>query len=171
MAVADAVLRHLVGRTKCKTLFITHYPLIATDLEREFPLDLQNLHMGYTSQNRIDGTREIAFLYQLTSGAATESFGIECARLAGVPEPILRMASERSDTMGMQVEQVQRRTKLVTQYLISSVTYTDLEHSAKKTILLLGQYLAGSRRPAEVLAELDVLVTSMSLADDCMRTD
>ena len=40
MAIAQAVLQHLVQVKKCKTLFITHYPLVATELERRFPGDL-----------------------------------------------------------------------------------------------------------------------------------
>ena len=71
MAIADAVLHQLVETIKCKTLFITHYPLVASDLESRFPLDIQNLHMGYQEVSRIDGTREIIFLYRLTSGIAS----------------------------------------------------------------------------------------------------
>ncbi|KAF7968562.1 hypothetical protein HWV62_30099 [Athelia sp. TMB] len=86
MAVASAVLEHLLDVTKCKTLFITHYPLVATELEKKYPQALENLHMAYTEDVRVDGTREITFLYQLTKGLAKESFGVECARLAGLPE-------------------------------------------------------------------------------------
>ncbi|KDQ59554.1 hypothetical protein JAAARDRAFT_625109 [Jaapia argillacea MUCL 33604] len=112
MAVADAVLQHLVQTTKCKTLFITHYPLVATELERKFPRDLQNLHMGFTEESRIDGSREITFLYRLTLGIATESFGIECARLATIPENILQVARERSEAMRRLVEERAKRNKI-----------------------------------------------------------
>lgn len=71
MAIADAVLHQLVDTIKCKTLFITHYPLVATSLESQFPLDIENLHMGYEEVSCIDGTREIVFLYRLTSGIAS----------------------------------------------------------------------------------------------------
>src|SRR6267154_5011245 len=85
MAIADAVLHHLVERVKSKTLFITHYPLVATDLERKFPEEVQNLHMSYTTDTRVNGTRNVTFLYQLTPGVTLESFGVECGRLAGLP--------------------------------------------------------------------------------------
>jgi DNA mismatch repair ATPase MutS len=114
MAVASAVLQHLLQVTKCKTLFITHYPLVAIDLEKQFPADLQNLHMGYTEDLRIDGTRDITFLYRLTRGIAKESFGIECARLAGLPEQILSAATDRSATMQSIAEQRSRQNKYVT---------------------------------------------------------
>ncbi|KAF8557342.1 hypothetical protein OG21DRAFT_1505567 [Imleria badia] len=104
MAIADAVLQHLVENVKCKTLFITHYPLVAIDLERRFPDDIQNLHMGYTTDSRIDGRRDVTFLYRLTDGFAEESFGVECARLAGIPEHILSVATERSEACRTAIE-------------------------------------------------------------------
>ena len=113
MAVASAVLQHLLQVTMCKTLFITHYPLVAIDLEKTFPADLENLHMGYTEELRIDGTRDITFLYRLTPGMAKESFGIECARLAGLPEQILSMATERAGAMRSIVEQRSKQNKYV----------------------------------------------------------
>ncbi|KAF9218263.1 hypothetical protein BS17DRAFT_798646 [Gyrodon lividus] len=90
MAIADAVLQHLVENIKCKTLFITHYPLVAIDLERRFPGGVQNLHMGYTTDTRIDGRRD--------------SFGVECARLAGISEDILSVATERSEACRTAIE-------------------------------------------------------------------
>lgn len=71
MAIADAVMQQLVGVTKCKTLFITHYPLVASSLASQHPADVQNLHMGYEADSRIDGTREITFLYRLSLGMAS----------------------------------------------------------------------------------------------------
>lgn len=61
--------------------------------------------MGYTEDLRINGTREITFLYRLTHGIAKESFGVECARLAGLPEHILSTATQRSEIMRTLVEQ------------------------------------------------------------------
>ncbi|KAJ6496538.1 DNA mismatch repair protein MSH3 [Mycena vitilis] len=97
MAIAYAVLDHLV--TKCKTLFITHYPLVAKELEDKFPGRVQNVHVGYSTETRGVGNRDVTFLYSLRSGIAPESFGVECARLAGLPESILSNASKQSSTM------------------------------------------------------------------------
>ena len=74
MAIADATLQYIVQAVKCKTLFITHYPLLATRLENKFPTDVENLHMGYESETRIYGTRNITFLYKLITGLATGMF-------------------------------------------------------------------------------------------------
>lgn len=120
MAIADAVLHHLVERVKCKTLFITHYPLVATELERKFPEEVQNLHMSYTTEIRVNGTRDVTFLYQLTPGVALESFGVECGRLAGLPDDILRIASERSELCRTVTEQRTRRSR--TRKLMGAIT-------------------------------------------------
>jgi DNA mismatch repair ATPase MutS len=71
MAIAYAVLNQLVSSTQCKTLFITHYPLVALELEKKFVGRLQNIHVGYHTEKRaIDGRREVTFLYRLTNGIA-----------------------------------------------------------------------------------------------------
>lgn len=73
MAIADATMQYLVETIKCKTLFITHYPLVASKLQTRFPDDVENLHMGYHADSHIDSTRSIMFLYRLTDGMATGS--------------------------------------------------------------------------------------------------
>lgn len=66
MAIAHATLDHLVTTVKCKTLFITHYPMVAVDLQKKHPSEIKNEHMAYHSVDRLDGTRDITFLYKLT---------------------------------------------------------------------------------------------------------
>jgi len=112
MAIADATMQYLVQTIQCKTLFITHYPLVASKLQTRFPDDIENLHMGYHADSQIDSTRSITFLYHLTAGMATESFGIECGRLAKIPESILNVASERSSRLQGEVQKRVRRNRL-----------------------------------------------------------
>lgn len=164
MAVASATLHHLLENVKCKTLFITHYPLVASELERRFPRDVQNLHMGFTEDSRVDGTREITFLYRLTPGLATESFGVECARLAGIPEDILSVASERSISMRSIVENRSRKNTFVSILFQISKPYSDSYVRARKCARLLGQYATVSGMGAlEALEELRILAESMTL--------
>lgn len=130
MAIADAVMRQLIKNTKSKTLFITHYPLVASTLESQFPSDVENLHMGFEEELRINGIREITFLYRLTSGMAsgmsitdqsiiirfvifTGSFGIECGRLAGLPESLLSVATESAAKLQIHIRDRIRRNRLV----------------------------------------------------------
>ena len=111
MAIASAVLQELVQKTRCKTLFITHYPEIALELERKFPTAVENVHMGYMEEQRINGTREVTFLYKLAPGITTNSFGVECARLAGLPEAVLRKATIQAETMRTLIEQRSKRNR------------------------------------------------------------
>lgn len=69
--------------------------------------------MSYTTDIRINGTRDVTFLYQLIPGIALESFGVECGRLAGLPDNILRIASERSELCRTVTEQRTRRSRSV----------------------------------------------------------
>jgi len=72
--------------------------------------------MGFTEETGIDGVTSLTFLYRLTSGVSTGSFGIECARLAGLPETLLETASTRAaamHTMILQRNLVNRSRKLI----------------------------------------------------------
>jgi DNA mismatch repair protein MSH3 len=113
MAIASAVLEHMVQDVRCKILFITHYPLVATDLQRKYPQELENLHMGFAEDTHVDGTKEITFLYRLSEGIASGSFGVECGRLAALPERVLEIAAAQSENLKEKVERRYRQNKYV----------------------------------------------------------
>lgn len=60
--------------------------------------------MGFTEDTRIDGTREVTFLYKLEKGLVKDSFGVECARLGGVSEKVLIEAGRKAAEMKGEVE-------------------------------------------------------------------
>ncbi|KAI0260994.1 DNA mismatch repair protein MSH3 [Gloeopeniophorella convolvens] len=144
MAIAHAVLHHLVTTTRAKTLFITHYPHVAAELAARLPDDIENLHMGFAEETRINGTRDITFLYRLEHGLAAESFGIECARLAGIPEDVLEPAVEHAERMRKLVEERARQSR------------------ARKALKLLATCSRGSG--LEAMAAMEELQTVMYLA-------
>ncbi|KAG6841688.1 hypothetical protein C0991_008326 [Blastosporella zonata] len=113
MAIADAVMQQLLETTMSKTLFITHYPLVASNLESQYFLDVENLHMGFEEDTRINGIREITFLYRLTPGMASGSFGIECGRLAGLPESLLTVATQSSAKLELDIKDRTRRNRIL----------------------------------------------------------
>ncbi|CAE6520424.1 unnamed protein product [Rhizoctonia solani] len=98
MAIAHAVMQHLIENAKCKTLFITHYPMIALDLEQRYA-DVSCHHMGYVEQKLPSGESTISFTYKLSPGMAQSSFGIECGRLAHMPEEVLQAAKQHAARM------------------------------------------------------------------------
>ncbi len=84
MSIAQAVVEDLCTRVRARTLFATHFHELA-DLDA---LDgIANLHV----QVRMwEG--KVVFLYTLGEGAASHSYGIEVASLAGVPADVLHRA-------------------------------------------------------------------------------
>lgn len=100
VAVAMAVLDHFLNRVGCLTIFVTHY-LPLTDFGRIYPSQVGNYHMAFivNDEEENNGVEAVTFLYQLTSGSAGQSYGLNVARLAEVPQPILVRASEKSSEL------------------------------------------------------------------------
>ncbi len=71
-----------------KTLFATHYHELQI-LEKDFPEKIKNYHLLIQEH---EGTP--AFLYVVSAGAASHSFGVAVAKLAGVPEKVVSRAKE-----------------------------------------------------------------------------
>ncbi len=87
LSIAWAVAEHLHDRTGCRTLFATHYHELQ-DLARERPR-VRNLTVAV----REVGDR-VVFLRKLVQGGASRSYGIEVAKLAGLPPEILARARD-----------------------------------------------------------------------------
>ncbi|ORY24383.1 muts domain V-domain-containing protein [Naematelia encephala] len=104
VAIAYATLSHLAEKD-CNTLFVTHYPMVAEELAREYPKQISNWHMSFEEIKLPDGSAEITFLYQLTRGLAEASFGVWCARLAGLPKNVLQTAQLRGDSLKHETQQ------------------------------------------------------------------
>lgn len=91
ISIAWAVAEYLAtkGKGAPKTLFATHYHELQT-LEEQYPKIIKNYHMSVADNHE----EEPIFLYTLTEGGASHSFGIAVAKLAGIPEPIIKRAKE-----------------------------------------------------------------------------
>ena len=87
MSIAWAVLEYLHGASKARVLFATHYHEL-TCLEERLN-GVKNFSMSVN-----EGKDGILFLHQVQEGAADRSYGIEVARLAGLPDVVLRRAFE-----------------------------------------------------------------------------
>ncbi|RLA90282.1 MAG: DNA mismatch repair protein MutS [Deltaproteobacteria bacterium] len=89
LALAWAVAEHLhdFAGVGVMTLFATHYHEL-TALSR-LKSRVQNLHVAV-----VEGDGQIVFLHHLRPGAANKSYGIQVARLAGVPEGVIDRAQE-----------------------------------------------------------------------------
>lgn len=94
LSIAWAVVEHIVDKKKigAKTLFATHYHEL-TELEGKLD-GVQN----YCIAVKEDG-ENIVFLRKIVKGGADRSYGIQVARLAGVPEEVLLRARAIADHM------------------------------------------------------------------------
>lgn len=62
-------------------------------------------HMACKVAATKGGSEEVTFLYKLSPGACPKSYGVNVARLAGMPEPILQRAGVRSAELELLFEQ------------------------------------------------------------------
>ncbi len=85
LSIAWAVAEHLHDTIGCRTLFATHYHEL-TDLANTKPA-VANYNVAVREWNE-----EIIFLHKILPGAADKSYGIQVARLAGLPKPVVERA-------------------------------------------------------------------------------
>uniref|UniRef100_A0A6N2MZA2 DNA mismatch repair protein n=1 Tax=Salix viminalis TaxID=40686 RepID=A0A6N2MZA2_SALVM len=92
-AIAESVLEHFVHKVKCRGMFSTHYHRLAVDYQKDSKVSL--CHMSCQVGNGA-GVEEVTFLYRLRPGACPKSYGVNVARLAGLPDSILQNAAAKS---------------------------------------------------------------------------
>jgi len=88
LALAYAIARHLLEINRSYTLFATHY-FELTRLAEEFK-QLANVHLA-----AIEHQHSIVFLHSVNEGAASQSYGLQVAALAGVPNSVIRSAKKQ----------------------------------------------------------------------------
>ena len=89
MAIARAVLEYAADRKRlgAKTLFATHYHEL-TDMEQTLP-GVKNFNIAVKKRQG-----DMIFLRKIVPGAADDSYGIEVAKLAGIPDRVITRARE-----------------------------------------------------------------------------
>ena len=85
LALAGAIATYLHERNKSFTLFATHY-FELTEFPAKHPRAL-NVHVG-----AVESGEQIVFLHQIEAGPASRSYGVQVARLAGMPASLVRQA-------------------------------------------------------------------------------
>jgi DNA mismatch repair protein MutS len=87
LSLAWATVEHLHDRIGARTLFATHYHELTLLSERL--AQMQNARVTVR-----EGAGGIVFLHSVEAGAANKSYGIEVARLAGLPQAVVERARE-----------------------------------------------------------------------------
>jgi DNA mismatch repair protein MutS len=85
LALAWAIAKHLIEATRSYTLFATHY-FELTQLPELHP-SAANVHLS-----AVEHKDSIVFLHAVQTGPASQSYGLQVAQLAGVPQPVIRAA-------------------------------------------------------------------------------
>lgn len=99
VAIAQAVLDYVVSDVRALTLFITHYQALAHLSQQYTNGELKNVHMKFREDVGADGHPDVTFLYEVGEGVAHRSYGLNVARLAGLPTSVLDVASVQSKHM------------------------------------------------------------------------
>ena len=87
LSIAWAVIEHLHEKNKCRSLFATHYHEL-TSLTAQ--LNKMSLHCMKIKEFN----DEVIFLHEVINGAADRSYGIHVAKLAGLPDVVLKRAEQ-----------------------------------------------------------------------------
>ena len=85
--IAKTILYQIEHRLKSRCLFTTHYHDIIKWCQNEPKMELFFMDSNINSE-----TRDITFLYKFKKGICPESYGIEVAKLAGIPNKVLQWA-------------------------------------------------------------------------------
>lgn len=101
LALAYAIACHLLKKNQSYTLFATHY-FELTRLEAEFR-QAKNVHL-----EAVEHKHHIVFLHKVSEGAASKSYGLQVAKLAGVPASVIKAAKKHL----MQLESTEKKPQL-----------------------------------------------------------
>ncbi|MDM0011883.1 DNA mismatch repair protein MutS [Variovorax sp. J22P168] len=105
LALAAGIAAQLHDRTRAFTLFATHYFELT-----EFPASHHgavNMHVSAT-----EAGRDIVFLHEMQPGPASKSYGIQVARLAGMPAAVVNHARQALEALEAQQSQTRAQVDL-----------------------------------------------------------
>ena len=125
LSIAWAVVEELCSEdTHIRTLFATHYHEL-TVLEDEIK-GVKNLNVDVAEEG---GT--VVFLHKITEGSASRSYGIQVARLAGVPAGLLERAEDKLAELENNEDSSKLRDKMKSEYRIDEVKTNNANKAAE----------------------------------------
>jgi len=128
LSIAWAVMEHICLDKKlgCKTMFATHYhELIGLEQTLE---GMKNYHVQADQSNR-----EIIFLHKISKGGCDDSYGIDVAKLAGLPEEVINRSREILSVLEKDTTKNQLRIKKGTKIMEGQVDIFTSSLALKKT--------------------------------------
>ena len=159
LSIAWAVLEHLHGEARPRTLFATHYHEL-TQLQRTLPR-LRNFNVAVNEEEE-----RVVFLHRLAEGPCDRSYGINVAEMAGMPETVLVRA--RQILARLEQEQIKTAPESIPAEEVNGAAVTDestvreaepssewLPESAPQMDLFGGVAGSAARRVLNQLRDLD----------------
>ncbi len=101
LALAWACADHLAQNSKALTLFATHY-FELTQLPEQYQ-NIENVHL-----DAVEHGDDIIFMHSVKPGPANQSYGLQVARLAGIPAQAIKLARQKLHLLEQQSTQTQR---------------------------------------------------------------
>ncbi|CEP61081.1 mismatch repair protein MSH3 LALA0_S02e06304g [Lachancea lanzarotensis] len=133
ISISFSIIKHFLGLVdKCPfILFITHYPVLGSI---HSPL-LDNYHMAYIEEKRQgENWPTVVFLYKLKKGLASDSYGLNVARLSRIPTDVINKAYAVSQRLKAEMES--EESLHFTSVLKCVLTAKTLSHQQKLSRLL-----------------------------------
>jgi DNA mismatch repair protein MutS len=155
LALAFAIARHLLTRNRSFTLFATHY-FELTKLAEEFK-QIQNVHL-----DAVEYKHRIVFLHKVAAGPASQSYGLQVAALAGVPDPVIKLA--RKHLIKLEQESVKKESQLD----LFSVSIPEQQQDSPQehpVIAMLQNLSPDELSPRQALEQLYLLKKALDTAD------
>jgi len=145
MAIARAVLEYAANpkRLGAKTLFATHYHELST-LENKLP-NVKNYNIAVKKRGD-----QMIFLRKIVPGATDDSYGIEVAKLAGLPAPVISRARE----ILQELESEAGVVRLIPQAAEPEDQVSMLDLSAQQVVSALESISVETLTPIEAMNEL-----------------
>ena len=149
LALAFAIAAAMAQRVQGFTLFSTHF-LELTALAQEIP-SVENVHLGVLEHNR-----KVVFLHTVEPGAASQSYGIHVAKLAGLPGKVLQHARNYLHKLEQVASQGQATE--FTDLFTEEIPEHEFEHPAVERLKTLNIDDLSPREALELLYELKIAV-------------
>ncbi len=150
LALASAIATQLHDKTQSFTLFATHYVELT-----EFPATHHgalNVHVSATESGR-----DIVFLHEIQSGPASKSYGVQVARLAGMPAAVLNQARHTLQALELQASESRAQVDL---FAAAPATETVAASALDTRLAAINPDAMSPREALEALYQLKALVGS-----------
>lgn len=165
MSLAQALLEHIVSSRRTTMLFATHYHEL-TELEQTD----ERIHNAHMSVQENKG--ELRFLYSIKAGPARVSYGVQVARLAGLPQSVVKRAEQI--LKGKEKQEDDRNRFQLSLFSMADTDEDSVDHGqmAEPKEEILGKLMSldvNALSPLQALTQLHQLQVELSSSKEAVK--